>query len=310
MPEPIASTPVIALIGDVMVDIVATLSGEIRRGTDTASHNSMSGGGASANTAAWLGWSGETAVMIGAVGGDAFGETAGAQLERFGVECALQRVSDTPTGSVIALVHPDGERTMFPDAGANLLLSPDHVESVLRELAGQGGDVHLHVSGYTLMREPTRAAAQHGLAIARALGITTSIDPASTGPMQDVGLDVVRELFADVDLLIANDDEAGVLSGESEMGAASQALTQLAPHVIVKCGADGARWADRNKSTVKVSTPQTRVLDTLGAGDAFAAGALPAWKRGATPSEILHAGGRIAAECVALSGARPVRPRS
>jgi sugar/nucleoside kinase (ribokinase family) len=127
--------------------------------------------------------------------------------------------------------------------------------------------------------------------------------------MQDVGLDGVRELFADVDLLIANDDEALVLSGATEVAAAAQALTQLAPQVIVKCGADGARWADRQEATVKVSAPQTRVLDTLGAGDAFAAGALPTWKRGGTPSEILHAGGQIAAECVALSGARPVSPR-
>jgi sugar/nucleoside kinase (ribokinase family) len=127
--------------------------------------------------------------------------------------------------------------------------------------------------------------------------------------MQDVGPGVVRELFADVDLLIANDDEALVLSGVGDIGEAAQELTQLAPQVIVKCGADGARWADRHEDTVKVSTPQTRVLDTMGAGDAFAAGALPAWKRGATPSEILQAGGKIAAECVGLSGARPVSPR-
>jgi sugar/nucleoside kinase (ribokinase family) len=269
----------------------------------------MSGGGASANTAAWLGWAGESAVMIGAVGDDAFGETAIAQLERFGVRCDLQRHADVPTGSVIALVHPDGERTMFPDAGANLLLSAEHVEAVLHDLAERHPIVHLHVSGYTLMREPTRAAAQRGLQIARALGITTSIDPASTGPMRDVGLDTVRELFADVDLLIANDDEALVLSGRADVGTAATELTRLARNVIVKCGAAGARWADRNGNTEKVSTPQTRVLDTLGAGDAFAAGALPAWKRGASPSEILNAGGRIAAACVALSGARPISPQ-
>jgi sugar/nucleoside kinase (ribokinase family) len=127
--------------------------------------------------------------------------------------------------------------------------------------------------------------------------------------MEDVGLDLVRTLFSGADLLIVNDEEALALSGKSEVPLAARELTKLATNVIVKCGADGARWADRSDNVVKVSTPQTRVLDTLGAGDAFAAGALPAWKRGATPSDILHAGGRIAAECVALSGARPLNPR-
>ena len=288
-----------------MVDLVATLSGEIRRGTDTASTNSISGGGSAANTAAWLGATGKHAVMIGAVGTDALGAGAIADLEALGVVSAIERIADAPTGTVIALVHPDGERTMFPDAGANLRLSAAHVEHVLRNLAERHPSVHLHVSGYTLLREPTRESALMALRVAHELGVTTSVDPSSTGPIDDVGVTVARDLFSNVDLVIANDEEALLLARASTTTQAAQDLTACAPDVIVKCGAAGSLYARRHAEVTRCEATTVEIVDTLGAGDAFAAGALPAWRARLTPTDVLAAGAALAATCVQHAGARP-----
>jgi len=299
------SDSIFACLGDVMVDIVATLSSDIRPGTDTPSTNSISGGGAAANTAAWLGVSGARSVMIGCVGSDALGSTAIAELQHSNVRTEIARSKQVPTGTVIALVHPDGERTMFPDAGANLELDSDHVVSVLDTLSAEAPARHLHVSGYTLMREPTRAVAQLGISRARERGFTVSIDAASVGPMLDVGLDTVRTLFAGFDVLFANADEALALAGTAEVIDAAQWLTRLAPHVVVKRGASGAMWADANGNLRHYSPLAVEVVDTLGAGDAFAAGALPAWKSGLLADDVLAAGAVVAAQCVTRAGARP-----
>lgn len=307
-PHDAARPLVIGLLGDVMVDIVVTLSGEIRRGTDTAAVTTFRGGGSAANTAAWLGVNGYGPTMIGAVGGDSFGDAATAELVHDGVAADIQRVHGVSTGSVVALVHPGGERTMFPDAGANLHLSHAHVTAALASLVERATDsdhrAHLHVSGYTLLRPETRDVARSAIDWARAHSMTTSVDPSSTGPIQDVGIPQARQLFADVDLMLANNDEAHVLTGVADPERAATLLQALATTVIVKCGPDGALAASSEGITRCAAQP-VHVVDTLGAGDSFAAGALPAWIAGAPIAQVLRAGAERAAECVQISGARP-----
>jgi sugar/nucleoside kinase (ribokinase family) len=70
--------------------------------------------------------------------------------------------------------------------------------------------------------------------------------------------------------------------------------------MVVKLGAGGARWGD-----VHVPAVPVEVVDTTGAGDAFAAGFLSAWLTGAGPREALQAGCRVAARAVAQVGGRP-----
>ncbi len=81
---------------------------------------------------------------------------------------AVERDLDRPTGTCIVLVHPGGERTMIPDAGANDAL----------ELAELPVAEHLHVTGYGLLREGSRPAVLRALATARERGMTISVDPS------------------------------------------------------------------------------------------------------------------------------------
>jgi ribokinase len=183
-----------------------------------------------------------------------------------GVDVHVTVDYERPTGTCVVLVGPDGERTMLPDPGAN--------DAPLGEIPlGK----HLHVVGYALLRDGPRASALAAIERAQAAGMTVSVDPSSWALLRPGAIPAV-------DLLLPNEREASLVEGE----------------MVVKLGAGGARWGD-----LDVAAEPVDVVDTTGAGDAFAAGFLGARLEGADRRESLEAGCRVAALAVAQVGARP-----
>ncbi len=288
-------------LGDVMTDVVARLEGHLVRGSDSPAPILLAAGGSAANTSAWLAATGSPSALIGRVGADLAGDAALDALESCGVAAYVCRDPTRATGTCIVLVSPDGERTMIPDAGANSGLTPDDVPTVLFQPTA-----HLHLSGYALLNEGSRAAALHALGLARATGTTISIDPASAGPLESLGADVFLAWCQGADALLANEDEARVLTGTDDPARAALALTAKFAEVVVKIGAQGALWAGRGVAEVThLPADAVVVVDTTGAGDAFAAGWLPAALAGVDPVTALRAGCALAARAVAQVGARP-----
>jgi sugar/nucleoside kinase (ribokinase family) len=234
----------------------------------------LRGGGAAANVAAWLERAGVPATLLGRVGDDALAEVALAGLDGVGLQIDPER----PTGVCVVLVGPDGERTMLPDPGAN---------DALAFVDLPAGDV-LHLSAYSLLRPGPRPAARAALEAARAAGMAISLDAASAAPL--AAEPRLTEWAGAVDLLLANADEAPLCAAIA------------ARERVIKRGADGAEWSDGTRS-VAVGAVASAVVDTTGAGDAFAAGFLSAWP--GPPEAALAAGVRLAAEAVARPGARP-----
>ena len=103
-------------------------------------------------------------------------------LERAGVEPRLTDDEDLPTGTIVVLVSPDGERSMFTDRGANRALGAADLPAELLE-----GCRLLHVSAYPLFEPGSRDAVLQLCASAIAAGITVSIDPASAAGLRAVG---------------------------------------------------------------------------------------------------------------------------
>src|SRR4051812_34232730 len=175
-----------------MVDVVARLAAPLARGTDTPGRLERHAGGSAANVAAWLAGEGVPVALVARAGDDAFGREAVAELEAAGVDVRVALDSERPTGTCLVIVEPDGEGSMVPDPGANAALVPEDLAAdVLR--AGE----HLHLTGYTLLRESTREAARAALAGARAAGMTISVDPSAAGLLSPRFLDWIGE----VDLL-------------------------------------------------------------------------------------------------------------
>jgi sugar/nucleoside kinase (ribokinase family) len=207
---------------------------------------------------------------------------------------------DRPTGTCIVLVEPSGARSMLPDPGANDDLQPDD----LPERLFRPGR-HLHLSGYTLLRAGSRDAGLAALAQARAARMSVSVDPSSAALLLAAGPERFLTWTAGATLLLANADEAAVLTGAPDARGAAEVLAATYDEVVVTLGRHGARW---QRGFISASAPAERspdVVDTTGAGDAFGAGFLTSWLLDGEPETALAAGNRLAARAIERSGARP-----
>jgi ribokinase len=262
----------LVVLGDLMVDVIARAAGPLARGSDTPASVSLEGGGSGANVAAWAAALGSPVCFACRVGDDLPGRRAVDALLTAGVKVHAAFDRERPTGTCVVLVEPGGERTMLPDPGAND--APVDVPEAWLEPGH-----HLHVVGYALLRDGARPGALAAIERAQTAGMTVSVDPSSWALIRPGAI-------PDVDLLLPNEREAGVLDPTGDM--------------VVKLGAAGARWGD-----VQVPAQPAEVVDTTGAGDAFAAGLLTARLRGAGRREALEAGCAAAASVVSQVGARP-----
>lgn len=277
-----------------MVDVLARLPGPLAVGSDTPAPVSFQPGGSAANTACWLGFLGAPVVFAGRVGDDAFGREAVSALQAAGVRTRVAVDRQLPTGVCIVLVGPDGERTMIPSAGANAALAPDDLATLLSSAD------HLHLSGYSLLHEGSRPAARSVLAQAEAMQAGISVDAASAAPVRSVGAAAFLGWLPPGTLLIANADELAALTERNDPAE----LTGRGLTVVIKDGPGGARIADE-RGVRRITTTPVSVLDSTGAGDAFAAGLLAARRASADLDAAAAEGNRIAAQALGALGGRP-----
>jgi sugar/nucleoside kinase (ribokinase family) len=295
------TTPPIVVVGDLMVDVVAAAAAPLAHASDTDARVRWTGGGAAGNVAAWLAARRAPVALVARAGDDVAGRGAVAELAAAGVDVRVAVDGVRPTGTCVVVIGADGERTMLPDRGANLALAVDDLPAELF-VAG----AHLHLSGYVLLHDGPRAAGLAALDRARAAGMTVSVDPASAAPLRAAGVAAVLGWIAGADVLLPNRDEAAVLTGEAEPERAARALVARAGagEVVVTLGADGALWTDGSR-VLRAACADVEVVDTTGAGDAFAAGWLTAWRDGADAPEALAAACALGSRAVGRVGARP-----
>lgn len=282
----------IVCVGDLMVDVVAQLPGPLATGSDTPATVTLHGGGAAANVAAWLAALGEDATFVGRVGDDTAGRDAIAELIGGGVRCVVALDRERPTGMCIVLVDPSGERTMVPSIGANAGLGENAFELA--------DDARLaYVSGYALLAPGSRPFALDSIAAARAAGVPIAVDAASSAPLA-LAREFARWVGSEV-LLLANEDEARVLTGYDDPEQAARDLGNRFGEAVVKCGAAGAV----HSSGAATPAREVEVIDSTGAGDAFAAGFLAARLAGAAVEDALAGGVACATRAITRVGARP-----
>ena len=174
----------VVVLGDLMTDVVAWVSGPLAHASDTPAQITTHPGGGGANVAARLAAAGvPTRCSSARVGNDPAGRAAVEDLRAGGVRDQRRRRSRARRpGTVVVIVEPTGERTMLPDRGANAVLSP--ADLPVDELRAA---THLHLSGYTLLDPGSRAAALVALEHAREAGVSVSVDPASAAPIETAG---------------------------------------------------------------------------------------------------------------------------
>lgn len=287
----------VVVIGDVMLDVIVQPTRNVAPTSDTPSNVSLGRGGSGANVAVALAHYGHEVIYVGVVGNDFAGQLFADELVQSGVTPQLIAGAG-PTGVVVSLVAPDGQRAMMTDRGVNDQLTVDHVATVLEEPLD-----HLHLSGYTLLDDVTRPIGTAALDMARSKGATTSVDVCSVGPLAQVGVPVFLEAAMPISMLFANGEEAMLLTGERDARTAAIELSPSFDEVLVTVGREGALAAKAGTLHHEASH-SVDVLDTTGAGDAASGAYLANRLSGASIDDSLVAAMDAAAVVVRGLGSR------
>lgn len=237
-----------------------------------------------------LGW---RARYVGRFGSDDHGRISRESLEREGVDLSAASTIDGAFNqfAVILVDARTGQRTVMWDRDQALRMSPSDVP----EEAVQSGRVLLVDCHDT-------AAATRAAHLARARGIPTVIDVEKVRP-------AIRDLLAEIDVIIASQSFPGELTGYPTTGRALEAMAEEFPRSPVVCvtlGAEGslARCGGREIKTPSFAVP---CVDSTGAGDVFRGGVISALLRGGSDAlledVLLYANAVAALKCRGL-GAR------
>lgn len=279
----------IAVIGDLMLDVLVEPGGPLHPGDDTPGRIRMESGGQAANVAAWVVALGGRARLVCVQAGDLSGTRARANLAALGVEIVGPSAASRG-GVVVSIIDPSGQRSLVSDPGCTRSLRPEHLEG-----DWLAGCAWLHVSGYHLFDDDACAAALRGAALARDRGARVSLDLAYAARVRELGPEEARRRIEALgpELVFQTAEEADALGATRPPG----------PVTVVKHGAGGCAVLRDGERAVWPAEDAT-VIDTTGAGDAFAAGFLLAgdlWERSA------RGGLSAAARCVTAVGAMPPR---
>ena len=289
----------VLVVGDVMTDVIVVPEGPLVRGSDRRASIRSRPGGSGANQAVWLGSMGTRVSFVARVGA-ADKPHLEAYFKGFHVDPILVADARLPSGVLVTIVDPDGERSFLTDRGANLALSPSDMPVWLLD------DTRLVlVSGYSYFAERPRNAVQWLAGEARSRGIDLVVDAASVGFLDEVGPINFLHWTAGAALLFCNADEAEALAGTADLEAQMAALGGHYRRVVIKRGALGAALGTSAGVTLALPAPPVRVVDTTGAGDAFAAGFLSAELAGLDERACLERGIEVGSEAVRRIGGQP-----
>jgi sugar/nucleoside kinase (ribokinase family) len=293
------STKKILCIGDIMLDVTVLLNRPIVEGLETRAKISTQGGGAAANVASWLAFNKTPSYLVVRIGDDSAGQTLITELDSYGVEHSSRVIPNTNTGVVVVIVGSEGERTMFPDSGANSGLG-------LTDLPDLSQFSAVYISAYSLINTQSRAGVLDIINAIKAAGLRIILDPATVGVLMEVGVKAATEWLDLIDTIILNEEESHFLTGKDNPVDAAAKLLERVNTVVIKRGSNGALGQVRGGQLIQVEAKRTTVVNTTGAGDAFAAGFISIWAENGPLIEALESGADLASHCVALVGARPL----
>jgi sugar/nucleoside kinase (ribokinase family) len=186
------------------------------------------------------------------------------------------------------LIDLAGERSFATQRGAVLRLRAEEIaDPWLADL-----DL-LHVPAYSLFHEPLALAAMHAAGVVRSRGRTIVVDLSSAAGLVEAGVERMVRLIRSCapEVVFASEREAETVGAE---------LDRLAPVIVRKRGGRGCVIQGQ-----EILAPAVAVVDTTGAGDAFAAGFCVSYVHDADPIDAAHIAIQVAARAVTKLGGRP-----
>lgn len=283
----------ILVIGDYNMDLVLYLDrfpqpGETLNGNDFYEGS----GGKGSNQAIAAARLGADVTFFGSIGNDHFGQIALTTWRENGVNIdPLLQSDDAATAAAMIYVDANGDNMIGVNQGANLLLTPDHIDRIEGLIAQS--DVLMCTLGVPLN------VIERALQVAQANQTRTLLNPAPAAPLS-------AALLEAVDYLTPNETELATLTGQSSdddlLTRVRSMLRRDDQTCIITLGSEGARWITHDGSA-QVPTYAVDVVDTVGAGDAFNAGLAVALSEGHSIDDALRFANAAAALSVTKIGA-------
>ena len=284
---------VLAVAGDLVEDVVVHVQEPVRPGSDAAAQITRRRGGSAANVAAFAAQAGCAVRFIGCVGDDLVGEALTTELSEAGVDVCVQERGRT--GCIVVVVDESGERTMLPDRAAAAELT--HVDAEWLD----GVDL-LHLPLYGFDSGSTPQALWRAAAAVREAGGRVCVDISSVRMVDVHGWEGVLRMIDALEptWISANADEALAL------GLDDPEFLRRRPQLVVlaRGGAQPTRILIGDTEPIVIPVPPVPgVVDTTGAGDAFAAGFLTAIYRGEGLEDAVASAHALAARSLRAPGA-------
>jgi sugar/nucleoside kinase (ribokinase family) len=214
----------------------------------------------------------------------------------------LVRTHEAPTGQVLCLITPDGQRTFAFHTGASDRLTQPAVASLPADTLCAGDLVYL--DAYTLLC-PESLTEELMASVARVGGVV-GLNLCSRFVVEAHRERIRACVQAHVDLLVCNEEEAAALTGGAAAEAAAAELGGWCDTVVVTVGERGCWVSSRRRDAPTVMhmacDQPVAAVDTTGAGDFFAAGFVHGWLRGWHVERCVRAGNALGGAVVRIVG--------
>jgi len=258
-------------------------------------------GGSCANTIRGIAWLGretgiEPPVYAGAVGRDEVGDRYIELLRDLDIQVRISR-KECETGVSVIIVTPDYERTMFTYLGSCREYGKDDLDVGLLKKTR-----YLHTTGYMWDTESQKEATRLAMEAARANEVPVSFDLADPFVVQRYREEFLQWVPERVDILFGNREEmALMLGGRGDDEELVEQAGAFAPLTVMKVGAKGC-YINREGAVSHAPGVSVEAVDTVGAGDFFAAGFLYGILTGMDTVGAASLANRLAAAIVAVEG--------
>jgi ribokinase len=285
---------VIAVVGSAMMDLTAYASVLPEPGQTLVGEVFTTGfGGKGANQAVMAAMCGANVHFIGKLGKDVFGDAIADNFNKVGMNVSYVDRSETPTGVAHIWVDGEGENRIIIIPGANHEIEVSRAVDAINNIP----DLNIVIAQCEIKQEVTLAAFK----AAKGRGCTTILNPA---PFEKLS----QELIDLCDWIIPNETEFRELHGE--LPTSDEILKSFRPgkNSIVTVGSQGAIFIDSEGSLVKCPAPQTKAVDTTGAGDSFVGSFAYALAKGDDPATAMSFGVKVASRSVTKKGAQSSYP--
>jgi sugar/nucleoside kinase (ribokinase family) len=264
----------------------------VKEGTANFKRTFASGGSA-ANTIHGLSMLGVSSGFIGSIGKDETGDFFENDFSKAGVKTFLYRRT-SPTGTAVALITPDSERTFATHLGAAVELNAEDLDPKdFKEY-----DI-LYIEGYLIFNKPLVVAA---CKIAKENKMKIAVDLASYNVVEARLSDFKEIVVNYVDIIFANEEEAKAFTGLDAETALFH-LSDLCEIAVVKVGSMGS-WLKRGEEVIKIGTIKADCKDTTGAGDLYAAGFLYGYANNLDLEKCGLIGAILSGKVIEIPGAR------